>query len=115
MKEGYGRINKHTYSIKLIYKKNRTLCAIFLYMSKKSSTFAPAFDDILCSHIYIAEWQNQIESNFRFDKRDVAQPGSATVWGTGGRKFKSCHPDKCSCDATAFLYNNRYYGTARTI
>lgn len=27
-------------------------------------------------------------------KRDVAQPGSATVWGTGGRKFKSCHPDK---------------------
>ena len=26
--------------------------------------------------------------------RDVAQPGSATVWGTGGRKFKSCHPDK---------------------
>ena len=25
--------------------------------------------------------------------RDVAQSGSATVWGTGGRKFKSCHPD----------------------
>ena len=23
----------------------------------------------------------------------MAQPGSATVWGTGGRKFKSCHPD----------------------
>ena len=30
-------------------------------------------------------------------KRDVAQPGSATVWGTGGRKFKSCHPDKIIC------------------
>ena len=28
------------------------------------------------------------------ERRDVAQPGSATVWGTGGRKFKSCHPDK---------------------
>lgn len=28
-----------------------------------------------------------------FEKRDVAQSGSATVWGTGGRKFKSCHPD----------------------
>ena len=26
--------------------------------------------------------------------RDVAQSGSATVWGTGGRKFESCHPDK---------------------
>ena len=36
-----------------------------------------------------SEWQL---SPFR--RRDVAQPGSATVWGTGGRKFKSCHPDK---------------------
>ena len=26
-------------------------------------------------------------------RRDVAQSGSATVWGTGGRKFESCHPD----------------------
>lgn len=25
--------------------------------------------------------------------RDVAQPGSALVWGTRGRRFKSCHPD----------------------
>ena len=50
-------------------------------------------------------------------KRDVAQPGSATVWGTGGRKFKSCHPDKeqnnyliyrwlfcfCSIDCPAYI------------
>jgi hypothetical protein len=27
-------------------------------------------------------------------KRDVAQPGRALVWGTRGRKFKSCRPDK---------------------
>ncbi len=27
----------------MFYKKNRTLCAIFLYISKKSSTFAVAF------------------------------------------------------------------------
>ena len=26
--------------------------------------------------------------------RDVAQPGSAHVWGAWGRKFKSCHPDE---------------------
>ena len=26
--------------------------------------------------------------------RDVAQPGSAPVWGTGGRRFKSCHSDQ---------------------
>ena len=26
--------------------------------------------------------------------RGVAQPGSVSVWGAGGRKFKSCHPDK---------------------
>ena len=25
--------------------------------------------------------------------RDVAQPGSAHVWGAWGRKFKSCRPD----------------------
>jgi hypothetical protein len=24
----------------------------------------------------------------------VAQPGSAPVWGTGGRRFKSSHPDQ---------------------
>ena len=28
--------------------------------------------------------------------RDVAQPGSAHVWGAWGRKFESCHPDKIS-------------------
>ena len=35
--------------------------------------------------------------------RDVAQSGSATVWGTGGRKFESCHPDEESVRAL-FLY-----------
>ena len=25
--------------------------------------------------------------------RDVAQPGSAPGWGSGGRKFESCRPD----------------------
>jgi hypothetical protein len=27
------------------------------------------------------------------DSRDVAQPGSVPVSGSGGRKFKSSHPD----------------------
>ena len=27
-------------------------------------------------------------------KRGVAQPGSAPVLGTGGRRFESCRPDK---------------------
>ena len=44
-------------------------------MSKKSSTFAPAFV------------KNERE-------REVAQPGSATVWGTGGRVFESRLPDR---------------------
>ena len=26
-------------------------------------------------------------------RRDVAQPGSAPEWGSGGRRFESCHPD----------------------
>ncbi len=29
--------------------------------------------------------------------RDVAQPGSAHVWGAWGRKFESCHPDFGGC------------------
>ena len=36
------------------------------------------------------------KSNFSKTKqivRGVAQPGSVSVWGAGGRKFKSCHPD----------------------
>ena len=27
------------------------------------------------------------------ESRDVAQPGSAPEWGSGGRRFKSAHPD----------------------
>ena len=27
-------------------------------------------------------------------QRDVAQLGSAHVWGAWSRKFKSCHPDQ---------------------
>ena len=26
-------------------------------------------------------------------RRGVAQPGSAPEWGSGGRRFKSVHPD----------------------
>ncbi len=29
-------------------------------------------------------------------RRDVAQPGSAPDWGSGGRWFESSHPDQCS-------------------
>lgn len=56
--------------------------------------------------------------------RGVAQPGSVSVWGAGGRKFKSCHPDKgrnqktpkaCkSNDLQAFLFlrcQNKPYKT----
>ena len=56
----------------------------YLHDSKKSSTFAIVFG--------LAE-----------NLRDVAQPGSATVWGTGGRKFKSCHPDNKSTFRGAFV------------
>lgn len=31
-----------------------------------------------------------------FASRGVAQPGSAPVWGTGGHRFESCHPDHVS-------------------
>ena len=34
------------------------------------------------------------EAIFVLAIRDVAQSGSVLVWGTRGRKFKSCHPDE---------------------
>ncbi len=36
--------------------------------------------------------------------RDVAQPGSAHVWGAWGRKFKSCHPDKLKISVSAEIF-----------
>ena len=32
------------------------------------------------------------------DHRDVAQPGSAPEWGSGGRGFKSRRPDSVKAD-----------------
>ena len=47
MKEGCGRINKHTHSMKLIYKKKIALnVRFFLCISKKSSTFVVAL--VMC-------------------------------------------------------------------
>ena len=64
--------------MKLIYKKKSHIkCDFFVYFKKKQ---------YLCNSFRLSE-----------NLRDVAQPGSATVWGTGGRKFKSCHPDKIIC------------------
>ena len=63
--------------MKLIYKKKSHIkCDFFCIFQKKAVPLS-------------SEWQLGT-----FRRRDVAQPGSATVWGTGGRKFKSCHPDK---------------------
>ena len=45
------------------------ISTVFFVLQKKMATFAPII------------------------VRGVAQPGSVSVWGAGGRKFKSCHPD----------------------
>ena len=34
--------------------------------------------------------------SLKSEQRDVAQLGSAPDWGSGGRRFKSCHPDRKS-------------------
>ena len=40
--------------------------------------------------------------------RGVAQPGSAPVLGTGGRKFESCRPDQIvRCRSTEIDTNNK--------
>ena len=66
--------------MKLIYKKKSHIkCDFFCIFQKKAVPLS-------------SEWQLGT-----LRRRDVAQPGSAPVWGTGGRKFKSCHPDKIIC------------------
>ena len=48
------------------------------------------------------------------EQRDVAQSGSATVWGTGGRKFESCHPDEESVRTLFFVSVLSLSSTAST-
>ncbi len=47
-------------------------------------------------------------------ERDVAQPGSAHVWGACGRKFESCRPDlkKSSSEMSCFFYWTYYLKAA---
>ena len=40
-------------------------------------------------------------------KRGVAQPGSAPVLGTGGRRFESCRPDLSNHSESKLLYYKR--------
>jgi GIY-YIG catalytic domain len=51
------------------------------------------------------------EGDLKF--RDVAQPGSAHVWGAWGRKFESCHPDKRNgcfkIDSALFIFMYQVY------
>ena len=37
--------------------------------------------------------RNDADAKYEYLKRGVAQPGSAPVLGTGGRRFESCRPD----------------------
>ncbi len=47
----------------------------------------------------------------RYLRRGIAQPGSAEVLGTSGRRFKSCCPDQKKTDAAvataAYEFNQR--------
>ena len=37
-------------------------------------------------------------------RRGVAQPGSAPEWGSGGRRFKSGHPDFCKSERGELIW-----------
>ncbi len=48
-------------------------------------------------NIFFTKYKNSVTFAAALQKfRDVAQPGSAHVWGAWGRKFESCHPDQKS-------------------
>ena len=111
MKEGCGRINKHTHSMKLIYKKNRTLSAIFLCISKKSSTFVVAL--VMC----IASFFLQAHYNDGMWRSPVAQR-------SGGPEVASSNlviPTNNMYDGgrmrvdkpSFFCYKSKRYGTTR--
>ncbi len=36
--------------------------------------------------------------------RDVAQPGSVSAWGAGGRWFESSHPDKRKVHSKEWIF-----------
>lgn len=46
------------------------------------------------------------------NKRGVAQPGSAPVLGTGGRRFESCRPDS-NIKYNVLVINTLYFRVSR--
>ena len=56
---------------------------------------------VLSTHLHFGVLSNSalnVKQNFdnislKTKRRGVAQPGSAPEWGSGGRRFKSGHPD----------------------
>ena len=51
----------------------------------------PARDMLLSSPVYAKLLSKSVKQPTIL--RGVAQPGSAPEWGSGGRRFKSVHPD----------------------
>ena len=48
--------------------------------------------------------------SYKWIFRDVAQAGSAPGWGSGGRKFESCRPDKEGFYQYCKLVKLNFYG-----
>ncbi len=44
----------------------------------------------------------------RTEGRDVAQPGSASHWGCGGRRFESSRPDQYTNLASILCFKSRF-------
>src|SRR5215469_7771260 len=49
------------------------------------------------------------------DRRAVAQLGSAPDWGSGGRRFKSCQPDRCDVSGHRKPPDLRFAGSAVSV
>jgi hypothetical protein len=48
----------------------------------------------LVAHVTGASSELERRGDSKTKQRDVAQLGSALDWGSRGRRFKSCHPDR---------------------
>ena len=61
------------------------------YLSQVKHGKRPPSDMLLSSPVYATLLSKSVKH--LEESRGVAQPGSAPEWGSGGRRFKSGHPD----------------------
>ena len=72
------------------------------YLSQVKNGKRPTSERLLKSPAYATLLSKSVKQTKI--NRGVAQPGSAPEWGSGGRRFKSGHPDYFTVKIAVFRY-----------